>query len=60
MIERHKGGGGDDRSVDSNVAGTWQGLLTAEGCAYAVLVRGRGADGRESIEGSLCLHTLIP
>ena len=49
VIEKYKGGGGDDHSVDSNVEGSMDAclLLAAEGCAYAVLVRGRGTDGRD-------------
>lgn len=37
---------------------TWKGLLAAEGCAYAVLVRGRGeTDGRDGIEGAcVCIR----
>ena len=47
VIERYKGGGGGDRSVTA----TCYGLLAAEGCAYAVDVRGRGTDGRDVTEG---------
>ena len=36
---------------------TWKGLLAAEGCAYAVLVRGRGTDGRDDTEGDcVCIR----
>ena len=38
---------------------TWKRLLAAgeEGCAYAVLVRGRGTCGGDVTEGRLCLYT---
>jgi hypothetical protein len=37
---------------------TWNRLLAAgeEGCAYAVLVRGRGTDGGDVTEGWLCVY----
>jgi hypothetical protein len=54
VIGRHNGSGGHDRRMD-NVE-----LLAAageEGCAYAVLVRGRGTDGRDVTGSRWCLYT---
>jgi hypothetical protein len=55
VIGRHNGGGGHDRRMD-NVE-----LLAAageeEGCAYAVLVRGRGTDGRDVTGSRWYLYT---
>jgi hypothetical protein len=53
-----KGGAHRDREVQGRWrrtiaawTATWKGLLAAEGVAYAVLVRGRGTDGRDGTEG---------